>query len=201
MDRQIVCFAVPSFELALARLHDPTLCSRPLAIALLNTARALLREVSAEAKQEGLAVGMSLDHARRICPSLHILSPNPSRVRTAEGSLLRVVTRYAPVWEPSQPGSFLMDVSGTGRLFGPAYDVAAKVQQTVLAQYNLDGVAGVGSNKLIAQTAATLIAPSELYDVRPGSEQVFMSPLSVRTLPGLHQPCMRKVLERLDDLT
>ena len=27
-----------------------------------------------------------------------------------------------------------------------------------------------------------------------------MSPLSVRTLPGLHRPCMRKVLERLDDL-
>lgn len=200
MDRQIVCFAVPSFELALARLHDPTLCTRPLAIAPLNTARALLREVSSEAKQEGLAVGMSLDHARRICPSLHVLSPNPSRVRTAEDSLLRVVTRYAPVWEPSQPGSFLMDVSGTGRLFGPAYDVAAKVQGTVLAQYNLDGVAGVGSNKLVAQTAATLIAPSELYDVRHGSEQIFMSPLSVRTLPGLHQPCMRKVLERLDDI-
>jgi DNA polymerase-4 len=200
MDRQIVCFAIPSFELALARLHDPTLCTRPLAIAPLNTARTLLREVSAEANKEGLAIGMSLDHARRICPSLHVLSHNPSRVRTAEDSLLRVVTRYAPVWELSQPGSFLMDVSGTGRLFGPAYDVAAKVQETVLAQYNLDGVAGVGSNKLVAQTAATLIAPSELYDVRPGSEQVFMSPLSVRTLPGLHQPCMRKVLERLDDL-
>src|SRR5262249_7804368 len=27
-----------------------------------------------------------------------------------------------------------------------------------------------------------------------------MTPLSVRTLPGLHQPCMRTVLERLDEL-
>ena len=27
-----------------------------------------------------------------------------------------------------------------------------------------------------------------------------MSPLSVRTLPGLHRPCMRRVLDRLDDL-
>jgi DNA polymerase-4 len=94
----------------------------------------------------------------------------------------------------------VLDVSGTGRLFGPAYDVAAKVQKEVLTQYRLDGVAGVGSNKLVAQTAATLIQPSELYDVRPGSEQVFMSPLSVRMLPGLHRPCMRQVLDRLDDL-
>jgi DNA polymerase-4 len=93
-----------------------------------------------------------------------------------------------------------MDLTGTARLFGPACDVAAKVQQEVFEQFQLEGVAGVGSNKLVAQTAATLVEPSELYEVRHGSEGLFMSPLSVRTLPGLHRPCMRKVLERLDDL-
>jgi DNA polymerase-4 len=93
-----------------------------------------------------------------------------------------------------------MDITGTGRLLGSACDVAAKAQQDILERYHLDGVAGVGSNKLVAQTAATLVEPSELYDVRQGSESVFMSPLSVRTLPGLHRPCMRKVLKRLDDL-
>ena len=200
MDRQIVCFGIPAFEVAIARLHDPSLSTRPLAIAPLNTSRALLREVSSEAEQAGLAIGMSVEQARRFCPSLHILSPNPSRVRNAEESLLHVVSRYAPIWEPVQAGFFVMDLTGTGRLFGPAYDIAAKVQHEALAQYQLDGVAGVGSNKLVAQTAATLIQPSELYDVRPGSEPVFMAPLSVRTLPGLQRPCMRQVLTRLDDL-
>ena len=200
MDRQIVCFAIPSFEVALARLHDPALRTRPLAIAPLGTSRALLREVSCEAEQDGVSVGMPLEHARRLCPSLHVLSPNPTRVHEAECSLLRVVSHYAPVWEPSQPGSFLMDLTGTGRLFGSASDVAAHAQRDILERYRLDGVAGVGSNKLVAQTAATLIEPSELYDVRHGSEGVFLSPLSVRTLPGLHRPCMRRVLDRLDDL-
>lgn len=200
MDRQIVCFAIPSYELAIARLNDPALRTRPLAIAPLDRPRALLREISIEAEQEGLAVGMPLDQARRLCPSLHTLSPNLNRVHSVDQSLLSVVTHYAPVWEPSQPGSFMMDVSGTGRLFGPACDVAATVQHEILTRYRLEGVAGVGTNKLIAQTAATLIEPSELYDVRPGSEQVFMAPLSVRTLPGVHRPCMRRVLGRLDDL-
>ncbi len=200
MDRQIVCFGIPAFEVAVARLHNPSLSTRPLAIAPLNTSRACLREVSSEAEQAGLGIGMSVEQARRVCPSLHVLSPDPSRVRTAEECLLQVVKRYAPVWEPVQSGSFVMDLTGTGRLFGPAYDVAAKVQHEVLAQYRLDGVAGVGGNKLVAQTAATLIQPSELYDVRPGSELLFMAPLSVRTLPGLQRPCMRQVLTRLDDL-
>jgi DNA polymerase-4 len=200
MDRQIVCFAIPSFEVALARLNDPVLRARPVAIAPLHTSLPLLREVSLEAEHEGLHIGMPIEQARRLCPSLHVLSPNPNRVHRANQSLFSVVTRYAPIWEPYQAGSLVMDLTGTTRLFGIACDVAAKVQQEVLTQYQLEGVAGIGSNKLVAQTAATLIAPSELYDVCPGSEPMFMSPLSVRTLPGLHRPCMRKVLDRLDDL-
>jgi DNA polymerase-4 len=200
MDRQIVCLAIPSFEVALARLNNSLLRTRPLAIAPLSTSRALLREVSLEAMQDGLYVGMPIEHAKRLCPSLHVLSPNPHRIHSANQSLISVVTRYAPVWEPFQAGSFVMDLTGTIRLFGSACDVAAKAQQDILERYHLDGVAGVGSNKLVAQTAATLVEPSELYDVRHGSEGVFMSPLSVRTLPGLHRPCMRKILERLDDL-
>lgn len=200
MDRQIVCLTIPSLEVGLARLHDPLLRTRPLAIAPINTTRALLREVSLEAMQDGLYVGMPIEHAKRLCPTLQVFSPNPHRLHRATQSLLTVITRYAPVWEPFHAGSFVMDLTGTTSLFGSACDVAAKVQQDILKQYCLDGVAGVGSNKLVAQTAATLIEPSELYDVRHGSESVFMSPLSVRTLPGLHQPCMRKMLQRLDDL-
>jgi len=61
MDRQIVCVSIPSFEVALARLNDPELRTRPLAIAPLNTTRALLREVSLEAMRDGLYVGMPLE--------------------------------------------------------------------------------------------------------------------------------------------
>lgn len=200
MDRHIVCFAIPSFDIALARLHDPSLRTRPIAIAPLNAARALLRDVSLEASETGLRAGMPVEYARRLCPSLHVLSSNLHQVALANESVLGVVSRYAPVWEPSQPGSIMMDVTGTTKLFGLACDVAAKVQHEVFQRFQLEGVAGVGSNKLIAQMAATLLAPSELYDVRPGSEPMFMSPLSVRTLPGVHRPCMRTVLKRLDDL-
>ena len=161
MGRQIVCLSIPSFEVALARLNDPTLRTRPLAIAPLNTSRALLREVSYEAMQDGLCVGMSIEYAKRFCPSLHVLSPNAKRVHCGNQSLLSVVTRYAPVWEPFAAGSFVMGLTGTSRLFGSVCDVAAKVQQNILKQHHLDGVAGIGSNKLVAQTAATLVEPSE----------------------------------------
>ena len=116
MDRQIVCLAIPSFEVALARLNAPSLRTRPLAIAPLNISRALLREVSLEAMQDGLYVGMPIDHAKRLCPTLQVFSPNPHRLHRANQSLLSVITRYAPVWEPFETGSFTLDLTGTTRL-------------------------------------------------------------------------------------
>ena len=105
--------------------------------------------------------GMSIEYAKRLCPSLHVLSPNAKRVHCGNQSLLSVVTRYAPVWEPFAAGSFVMDLTGMSRLFGSVCDVAAKVQQNILKQHHLDGVAGIGSNKLVAQAAATLVETSE----------------------------------------
>ncbi len=200
MERQIVCFGIPSLDIALARLHDAQLRTRPLAIADVSSARTLIREVSGEAEQDGVAVGMPVDRARRFCPGLRIRPPNPRAVVAADRAILAVVQRYAPTWEPARPGSMMLDLTGTTRLFGSACDVAARVQAEVLAQVQLEGVGGLGSNKLIAQTASSLVGPSELYDVRQGSERLFMSPLTVRALPGVHRPCMRAVLKHLDDL-
>ena len=42
MDRQIVCLAVPSFELALARVVEPRLRNRPVGIAPAALPRTLL---------------------------------------------------------------------------------------------------------------------------------------------------------------
>src|SRR3712207_1284951 len=140
MERQIVCFAIPSLDVALARLNDPRLRTRPLAIANIHTPRATLREISHEATAEGLHVGMSLDRARRHCPSLTIVPPHPQHVAAANQTLFTVICRYAPTWEPYLPGAVMMDVAGTSRLFGSACDVATKVQADVLSQLHLEGV-------------------------------------------------------------
>lgn len=129
MDRQIVCVAIPSFEVALARLNDPLLRTRPLAIAPINTSRA--RCVKSPSKRCRTVSPWGCPSNRPSDCALHC-------------TCLNVVTRYAPVWEPFHAGSFVTDLTGTTRLFGSACDVAAKVQQDILKQYRLDGVAGVG---------------------------------------------------------
>ncbi|MCC2642039.1 MAG: putative polymerase [Nitrospira sp.] len=143
MDRQIVCFAIASLDIALARLHDAHLRTRPLAIADIHAPRTLIREVSSEAERDGVAVGMPVERARRCCSGLRLCSPNPHAVVAADRAIMAVIQRYAPTWEPVRPGSVLLDLTGTTRLFGSACDVAAKVQAEGMAQVQLEGVAGL----------------------------------------------------------
>ena len=174
---------VPSFELALARLTEPRLRHQPVGLAPAVRPRTRLHEVSPEAVADGLYPGMTIQQALQRCPALRILTPNSVRTAQAHARLAQIVTRYAPVWEPTNPGAFLLDLTGTTRLFGPTCDTAARLQRDISMQAPLTGVSGIGSNKLVAQTAAGLVQPAELYEVRHGSERAFMAPLPIETLP------------------
>jgi DNA polymerase-4 len=198
--RQIVCFKIPDFQIALARLHEPSLKQRPVAVASPHTARACLQEVSLEARQEGLASGMPVEDAYRLCRSLRLLAPDPFHVHAAQRDLLQVVAPFAPAWEPLRPGQLFLDLSGTARLFGPAVDAAARIEREVVRRRGLAGMAGVASNKLVSRVAVALLEPPQIHDIRPGEEQPFLSPLPVSVLSELNPSDTRKLLPLLEDL-
>lgn len=199
MDRRIACFEIPTLGIALARLENPSLKGRPVAIAPLHTPRACLHEVSTEAAAEGLHPGMSVEEARRCCPSLRLLPPDPLHVRRADQRLFEVLYRYAPIWEPLRPGHVFLDLTGTTRLFGLATDVAARIEREVLQYIGLTGVVGMGSNKLVSQIAAMLVPPLQVYEVRPGTERPFLAPLPVTVLSRVRHH-ERTILTTLEDL-
>ncbi len=199
-DRQIVSFEVPTFAIALARLADPWLRDRPMAIAPALTPRAVLQEVSAEAQAEGIVSGMSLGDALRFCPRLQVCPPDPLRLRQANQRLFEAVAPIAPIWEPRRPGHWFLDLTGTRRLFGFAADATVRIQREVARESGLAAVAGVANTKLVAHIAAKQVDPLELYEVQAGSEKTFLAPLPISTLPGLHEFPKSKLYVILEDL-
>ena len=201
MERQILRFHVPSFGIALARAEDASLNDRPVALAPMHTLRARLCEVSHEALAEGLSPGMPVNLARRLCPSLRIVPPDPCRVRVAHGRLQHLLADLTPLWEPVRPGSLFLDLTGTTRLHGPAVAAAARLEREVVRRHRLAGVIGIAGSKLVAHLAAmTLERPPQLHHVEPHAERAFLAPLSPDLLPGLHRLHASRVLALLDDL-
>lgn len=201
MERQIICFHVPSFGIALARAEDASLNGRPVAMAPVHTSRARLCEVSREALAEGLSPGMTVNLARRLCPSLRIVPPDPFRLHAAHGRLQSLSAELTPLWEPVRPGSLFLDVTGTTRLYGPTVDAAARLEREVARRHHLPGVIGIAGSKLVAHLAATTLErPPQLRHVEPHTERAFLAPLSPDLLPGLHRLHASRVLALLDDL-
>ncbi len=200
MERQIVCFGIPRLAVALARLDDPTLRTRPVAVAFATTSRAIIHEVSPEAEEAGVVSGLRADQAQRRCPSLKLVLPNPPRVAQAHHALMAFITPIAPIWESFRPGHFYLDLTGTTRLFGSTCDTTMRLERAVTSELGLPAVAGIGTNKLVAHIASSLLTPPQLCDVLAGSEQQFLSPLPISALPGLQDPGGAALQTRLADL-
>ena len=188
MERQIVCFGIPRLAVALARLDDPSLRTCPVAVAFAHTSRSIIHEASSEAVEAGVIPGLRTDLARRRCPSLRLVPPNPTRVAQAHYALVPFMTPIAPVWESFRPGHFYLDLTGTTRLFGTTCETTMRLERNVTSRLGLHAVAGIGTNKLVAQMASSLLTPPQLCDVRPGFEQDFLSPLPVSALPEIRDP-------------
>lgn len=198
MTRDILHVAVPDFDVALARAADPALRDRPLAVAAGIGDRALLRCVSAEARSDGVRPGMSVHIARRCCPALHLLPPQPELAQRATRLFTELAAKCSPLWEPGQHGRLFIDLTGSRRLLGAALDVAARLEREIAEHLRLSANCGVAGNKLVARIASDYLHQPGICDVLRGSESCFIGPLTVSTLPGVGTVRTGRLLEDLN---
>ena len=195
----------PAFCTTVEGLVAPALRSRPIVVAPPGADRATVLALSLEARKAGITRGMLLPKARKICPDLVILPPNPTLYARASRALTDVLKRYAPIIEPKGYGHAFLDVSGTAGLFGPPVDIAHRIQREARSEIRLPLTVGVAINKLVSQTAVKAERRDggtggrgddhALLEVCPGEEALFLAPKSVEILPDLPEP----VREKLDD--
>ena len=195
MPRSVLFIDPPAFCTTVEGLVAPALRTRPVAVAPPGADRATILALSSEARAAGVERGMPVRRARKLCPDLVLLPPNPRLYARASRALHEILRIYAPVIEPRGYGHAFLDLTGTGRLFGPAVDVAARVRREVRERLRLPISVGVAGNKLVSQAATTVVKPEALLEVPGGAEASFLAPHPLAVLPDLH-PQIRR---RLDD--
>jgi DNA polymerase-4 len=198
MDRDILHIHIPSFPIALARACDPSLRGRPVAVAPSHSERTPVQCVSSEARRDGIFEGMALFRARRMCPSLIVLPPDPRTVSSGTSALVRLTMEYTPLWEPSSAGRLYLDLTGSGRLLGPGRDAALRLEKDLERKLCLAGSVGVAGNKLVSHIAAQCLGKPRICDVLRGSEAGFIAPMQVSVLPGIGSVRERTLMSDLN---
>lgn len=198
MDRHIIHLHIPAFSIAVARVCQPRLRDRPVAVAPPHSERGLILSASPEARREGVFKGMPLGKAVRLCPGLAVLPPNPALTEKACKVLGEVVAGYTPLWEPARPGHIYLDVTGTERLWGRAKDTGYRLGQEIKARLSLSATIGVAGNKMVSSIASRIIPCEGVLDVGQGQEAAFMAPLKVNVVPGIGRFRREILLEELN---
>ena len=195
-ERSILHFNVADFAVAVERVADSSLKSRPVIVAPLQAARTVVYDMSDEAYHDGVRKGMVLSQARRLCRQAAVVAPRVDLYRKAMQGLLKEVRGYSPLVEHGlEDGHLFVDVTGTHRLFGPAPDVGLRVWREVRSSLGLNPIWALASNKLVAKVASRLVKPVGEYIVAAGEEEDFLAPLAVSLLPGLRSGELRQLQE------
>jgi len=201
MFRHIIHIHIPAFPIAVARISQPELRGRPVAMAPLHSERALILSASPEARREGIFKGMPLGKAIKFCPDLTVLPPNHNLTEKVCNVLAKVVAHYTPLWEPSRPGHIYMDITGTDRLWGRAKDTASRLRREIKEHICLLGMVGIAGNKMVSSIASRIGSSKGVLDVDRGQESSFMAPLKVDVLPGIGHVRRKILLEELNITT
>jgi DNA polymerase IV len=189
--RSVLFVDPPAFCTTLEGLVAPELRTRPLAVAPPGADRAAIVALSAEARLAGLERGMPVRKAQRLCPDLIILPPNPKLYARASRALHEILRIFAPAIEPRGYGHAFLDLTGTGRLFGPPQDVAARIRRETSERLGLPLSVGIATNKLVSQAAIRADRRTggqqgeELLYVPVGNERSFLAPHPLDVLPEL----------------
>ncbi len=185
MEREIIHVDITSFAVTVERLFRPELRERPVVVAPSGFSRSVVMALSPEAWQAGIRKGMVLAKAVRYCREVVVLPPNERLYGRASRAIFKVLRGFSPLVEPSGHGHAYVDITGTGRLFGPPRDTAWCMQREIRRQLRLPAAVGLASNKMVSRIASEVTRPAGLQDVRSGDEASFLSPLPVRVLPGV----------------
>jgi len=189
--RSVLFVDPPAFCTTLEGLGAPELRTRPLAVAPPGADRATIVALSAEARLAGLERGMPVRQAQRLCPDLIVLPPNPKLYARASRALHEILRTFAPAIEPRGYGHAFLDLTGTGRLFGPPQDVAARIRREASERLGLPLSVGIATNKLVSQAAIRADRRTggqqgeELLYVPVGNERSFLAPHPLDVLPEL----------------
>jgi DNA polymerase-4 len=195
MERQILHVEVGAFAVAVERIVNPRLAGRPVLVARASAPRAPVLSVSDEARAAGARSGMPLPRALRLVRDAAVVPPNLPLYLRATRAFTDLLGGFSPLLETTGYGRVFLDLTGTRRLFGPAQDLAARLEREIRARLRLSPTVGLASNKLVSRMASRVPPPASLCDVFPGSERTFLAPLPAGWLPDLELPTRRALAE------
>ena len=188
--RAVAHLDLDAFFVAVARLDDPTLVGRPVAVGLDVVASA-----SYEARTHGVRSAMPISQARRLCADLVVVGVDLDRCRTVSDQVFDLVTTVHDdtAFERRSIDECYLEPAGPTDLARLADQVRA-TRELVARTLHVPVSAGIAPNKLVAKVASAAAKPAGQITVADPAG--FLADRPPEVIPGVGP----QTAERLNSL-
>ena len=183
--RRVLHLDVDAFLASVEEVLHPELSGQPLVIGGMPDERNLVMTSSYAARAYGIRPGMRLAEAARRCPHAIFRRGDAQAANRLREETAEVLLRHSPAVEISSIDDFFVDLTGTTRLSGDAFEAATRIREEVRREVGLPLTIGLATNKTLARLAGKLAKPSGVAEVLPGHERAFLAHLPVSELSGV----------------
>jgi len=174
-----------AFFVSVELLDRPELRGKPVVVGGQPNRRGVVSAASYEARRYGIHSAMPLRTAGKLCPHAIFLEGRHDLYAEWSDRVATILSRFSPVVEMASIDEAYLDLSGTTRLHGPPLGAAHALLTEIGAKTGLPCSAGLARTRLVAKVASDQAKPRGLVWVPAGAETKFLSPLSVRRIPGI----------------
>ncbi len=194
--RHIIHFDLDAFFASVEELLDPSIAGLPILVGGDPSERGVVSSASYAARAYGVHSAMPTSQALRLCPQAVLRHGHHKEYGSYSKQVMAILSEYTPLLEPISIDEAFLDVTGCEGLFGPADELAHKIQQRILSELGLPSSLGVARNKLVAKVASAMAKPCGVLVVPTGQEAAFLAPLPIERLWGIGEVTARRLRSR-----
>ena len=138
--------------------------------------RGVVATCSYEARKFGVHSAQPMSVALRKCPDAIVVPPRMKVYASNSATIMDILGDYSPTIEPLSLDEAFMEMTGTEQLFGPPYEAAQAIKDSIREATQLTSSIGIASNKFLAKLASDLEKPDGITMIPFGSEAEFIAP-------------------------
>jgi DNA polymerase-4 len=196
-DYRIAHVDMDAFFASIEEMVRPGLRDRALAVGgAPGTRHGVVSTANYVARVYGIASGMPIARALRLCPQLVCIPGDHEKYVYFSLEVLRVLERFSPAIEPTSVDEAFLDLAGLERRWRDPRDFAHRLQEAIRLGVGVSASIGIGPTKMIAKIASGLNKPAGITILSRDGYRRIIGELPVRKLWGVG-PESEKALVRM----
>jgi len=187
-----------SYFASVEQQANPFLRGKPIVVSGKEDSRTVIVAASIEAKKFGIKTAMNIFEAKKICPNLYFVQPDPQKYAQVTNAFFEIFKRYTSEVELFSIDEAFLDLTKYVKSFTQAEAVAKKIKKQIKKEIGewIRCSIGVSFNRLLAKLAANMKKPDGLVVIEQKDKLKVLDSIKPDDLCGLG-PRLAKRLNNL----